>query len=1482
MKKLLQFLFLFLATFSVGQTVTEATQELPNVFQSTNQFLIGVDLGPVTFANLPTSSDGRLIYCSNCQQVTPCVGGGTGALASRTNGAWSCSLGSGGGGGTTAEFLVNGIDTSSQTVINFQNGNGVTWSNPSAGNIQASISGVIVNPVASQNIVQPTGTSFSSNNIANTRYVTSSWAWSQSPAADLSAAGSKTITLTPCPLGIDVSNNTNSPYFVYIATQGTPETALVTGGSCTSGGTTGTIIVTTVNTHSAGYTVASATSGIQEAINDAGSPNATVIVPPSTGSSPTYFIRSTLYLKSNKMTLSSYGAHFSCLTRGPCVYVSDRASGTQYHKVLGGRFAAGINIDGIQITNTSAASGTYTITTNGSHPFVTGDYVSVEWYQANGTQRAVVPVTVTGATTFTYLIGSSTVTSAASFGWAALNTTVFEDNSQGAVFRDINFTSVGSPNKFNYGIVVDNDQSAVIDHINNEGSGNVFRCTSNFCGAMIYARGDQGSASVVWLKDSELSLQCGGNGILAAGGNSFHVSDTVIQGFNQYGFVYPGGLQGALITNVYEEVGSCLNPNYPGSIQSAAGALGNRITIKGDSPISGITPVFANTGANQRNYFIVPKSTGFGPGPIMLAGYATTNNAGTVNVYWPQVVGDNAAGTITYDVLLVTGSNSVSPYTGSANSLTLASSGSCSNGVCTFADTHAATSAYTVSAQTWYPHLYFWPGGYVGTDSTNRDASFGTETQFSADFIRTNFTSGYVSSLGNKIPSAITDYCLFAQSSFSPAWVICRNTGTASAPTASAGIFQEVGGSNVGTAGLKGKLNFASSSYYPSHFITWSDSNLAKTLATAMGRPAADANDSYTGQDQAGGLAMGAQTSISMYTGNIGDNSAFAERVTATAKQINRTTTINDGTGATRFKGTYGTCAVTGDVNFSAICYDAAGDLVYNKKNATNYRKVIPQDYTVATLPSSAIDTAQLAVVTDASNATCPLTGGGTTRVLVRYSGAAWECVSGGGTTIGTYTFATLPVAPSTGTPAMVSDFTGTCPVTTGSGSPGKYILVRYNGSGWDCVTPTDKIPFNFTSQSWDGTQALGSTGGYHFGSPTSAITNTNGDTNVMFLLQGAAFGGATSQIAFWDTTPALWYTASYSSGLTLPTGSNKKCTGIDLNGHLQFYAGECLADPTSVNGDIIIRSGGALNRLPIGTNGQVLTVVSSLPAWGTALTNPMTNLGDALVGGSAGAATRLAGPVATNGVPQYFTSTPAAGVATAEAWSTLAIPTNAQTGTTYTVAATDREGYVSLSNAAAIAVTLPQAGTTGFANNFYVEFCAIGAGTATITPTTSTISYSTGSSYVSAAANMPLTTGQCAWVRSNNTNYFAILRGGTSPLGTSDVLAQSASQTTVTVATSPAVGLYLFKYYADLNTACTTGGNSVSFTFNWSDATGARSLSTGNLSLAQGSPTSSSFMSGSLPIWIGSSNFTYTSTVSGACSSGTSSYDIHVNLVKG
>lgn len=86
----------------------------------------------------------------------------------------------------------------------------------------------------------------------------------QAPGGSLTSNTQATVTLNPCPLGV---NGTNVFYQVYISGgTGTAEVVTVTGGSCTGSGTNnGTIIFTPGNSHSGAWTISSATNGAAEA-----------------------------------------------------------------------------------------------------------------------------------------------------------------------------------------------------------------------------------------------------------------------------------------------------------------------------------------------------------------------------------------------------------------------------------------------------------------------------------------------------------------------------------------------------------------------------------------------------------------------------------------------------------------------------------------------------------------------------------------------------------------------------------------------------------------------------------------------------------------------------------------------------------------------------------------------------------------------------------------------------------------------------------------------------------------------------------------------------------------------------------------------------------------------------------------------------------------------------------------------------------------
>ena len=129
---------------------------------------------------------------------------------------------------------------------------------------------------------------------------------------------------------------------------------------------------------------------------------------------------------------------------------------------------------------------------------------------------------------------------------------------------------------------------------------------------------------------------------------------------------------------------------------------------------------------------------------------------------------------------------------------------------------------------------------------------------------------------------------------------------------------------------------------------------------------------------------------------------------------------------------------------------------------------------------------------------------------------------------------------------------------------------------------------------------------------------------------------------------------------------------------------------------------------------------------------------------------------------------TGSAGIGPGNAWQKIVndvVSVNPQVGTSYTVLSSDRGKLVTLTNAAAIAVTVPQAGVA-FPAGWWADFEVLGAGAATFTPTTSTVNN---------GASVSLATKQSFRLVSDGTNYFALL-GMTSVAVTNAVAHQFAT----------------------------------------------------------------------------------------------------------
>ena len=98
-----------------------------------------------------------------------------------------------------------------------------------------------------------------------------------------------------------------------------------------------------------------------------------------------------------------------------------------------------------------------------------------------------------------------------------------------------------------------------------------------------------GRSAVGWLKHLNISPQCSGNGIDWQSGNGVHLSDSVIQGWSQFGFrggARRGGGIGTEFHNVYMEASaSCTNPL--GNVGQAA-VIEQGKTFLAESPAAGI------------------------------------------------------------------------------------------------------------------------------------------------------------------------------------------------------------------------------------------------------------------------------------------------------------------------------------------------------------------------------------------------------------------------------------------------------------------------------------------------------------------------------------------------------------------------------------------------------------------------------------------------------------------------------------------------------------------------------------------------------------------------------------------------------------------------------------------------------------------------------------------------------------------------------
>jgi hypothetical protein len=650
---------------------------------------------------------------------------------------------------------------------------------------------------------------------------TSNYGWAQQPPLTAGiVVGPNIVTLTPCPRGV---NGADAWHYLYVAGTGTPEVVLLTGGSCNSRAASGTIEFTANYVHPPGYSIGSATAGIQEAIIDAdviktaGQISRQVIIDPGA-----HFLRARVSVRSSSMKITSSGATLTCAMSDTCLMLGDPTNGNSYQSIV---------LEGLRVA-----------------PGVVG-----------GTWPAV------------------------------------EDNAQGSQVTDFGPAASSVPGaSFGSLVQIDNDQAAVINRLSTTFNFAWGRCDTTFCSTAVVGPGPfSKNAGVLWIQNSDISLQCGGNGIDNQDGNTTQVSNSVIQGYAQFGIrastVYRENT--VFLSSVYEEEDGYCNPLGTGS--SGLIVEGGHATTSA-SPSAGLLPLFANTGSTLFYYYIVVHSSTLGTSPTYIAGYAATNGSGPIKVLWNQV---GTAGDITYDALRISGdggADMAAPYGTGPFAIAVGVPASlCINHVCSAVDDAGSSpSSYTVADSTpYWPSLKLWPGTVILTSANDTvNSGGGNPTTYSTDQL---LRGTIVNSAGATYPSVFAQECE-AQGSWSSIWTQCLGGNSVGNDSpAVTGTVMQLSGTGGAPGGLKGRLIFElppGAEVGPTHVITLSDSNPDKTLATPGNRPTWDPNDSYIGYD--GGyfpskmqVAFGAPVSISRYIGNTGDGIHYVERLTATQEQ---------------------------------------------------------------------------------------------------------------------------------------------------------------------------------------------------------------------------------------------------------------------------------------------------------------------------------------------------------------------------------------------------------------------------------------------------------------------------------------------------------------------------------------------------------------------------------------------------------------------
>jgi hypothetical protein len=687
--------------------------------------------------------------------------------------------------------------------------------------------------------------------INQVRYATD-FQFLQSPSGTLSI-GSNTITIQAvrginsysAPPGTIGFNEIHS---LYIAGTGTPESVVLTATTCT-GLSTGTcsITFTAAHSHSAGYTIATATGGWQEAIDDC-------IVPPAPYSGPNP-------QNGCKITGGSFPGNTN--------YV--------FHASLDADWPYGVPgvliLDGQGSIVQCATLGTNCIEvgTAISHPAVHPNGVIIENFvvtplvgmgrTANGTTRAI------------YDGGQKTV--------------IYNNN--------IGSADSGNPDAFDYAIYVDGDQQVTIEHnIANNGNGPAMKCDANWCGAFIYGSA-LNNGTLGRIIDNDLSMNCTGNAIQWLSGNGVTIEGNIIQAWSQYGIEYGPGLQDMadLGGNYFEHSALCVNPDF-----GVSGYAINAIAYWGQDEFraavtdhgGGGAIQFSNTGSNVYAYYVVGTNISSQQTPPFYIGYASSNGSTPVTgLYKP--FGATTYAVLRYGPMVGDGTDGV-PY-GTGN-WAVVTGASCSSSPCSFTDNFSPLTSFVVNpayvpsfAQMPYwqasifighaiglvPIIYVGPVQRAGPLVAN-------SIPFNGYFYQAEYT---LDSAGLGVGPYATYLTVLNVGPTQSGGAATGATGSIISPLSNGNsLIGRTGYYNAGLQALAGSNESLVFQIY--------DADPTKTLATGGHQRTLEAGDTGIGID-AGPTHMGFQAAdFSFYAGHIMDNSHYIGRATASGWTFNNIT----------------------------------------------------------------------------------------------------------------------------------------------------------------------------------------------------------------------------------------------------------------------------------------------------------------------------------------------------------------------------------------------------------------------------------------------------------------------------------------------------------------------------------------------------------------------------------------------------------------